>query len=101
MFRCHPQMSGGAKLNGFLIRLDQGGALVFAIFGFHRIVVRTILCNEQNKSVQSFYRTQSHGIDDFEFTRNRILWSYRKDAPILAVPKSAAEVHNYTGKKRG
>lgn len=40
-------------------------------------------------------------IDDFEFTRNRILWSYRKDAPILAVPKSAAEVHNYTGKKRG
>ena len=24
-----------------------------------------------------------------------------EDAPILAVPKSAAEVHNYTGKKRG
>jgi hypothetical protein len=34
VFRCHPQKSGGAKLNGFLIWLDQGGALVFAIFGF-------------------------------------------------------------------
>ena len=56
---------------------------------------------ESFNNIPSGYRTQSHGIDDFEFTRNRILWSYRKDAPILAVPKSAAEVHNYTGKKRG
>ena len=28
-------MSGGTKLNGFLIWLDQGGALAFAIFDFH------------------------------------------------------------------
>ena len=56
---------------------------------------------ESFNNIPSGYRTQSHGINDFEFTRNRILWSYRKDAPILAVPKSAAEVHNYTGKKRG
>lgn len=56
---------------------------------------------ESFNNIPSGYRTQSHGIDDFEFTRNRILWSHRKDAPILAVPKSAAEVHNYTGKKRG
>ena len=56
---------------------------------------------ESFNNIPSGYRTQSHGIDDFEFTRNRILRSYRKDAPILAVPKSAAEVHNYTGKKRG
>jgi hypothetical protein len=45
-------MSGGAKLNGFLIWLDQGGALVFAIFGFHRIAARTILFNGQNESFQ-------------------------------------------------
>ena len=48
-------MSGGAKLNGFLVRLDQGGALVFAIFGFHRIAARTILFNGQSKSDQLFW----------------------------------------------
>ena len=37
---------------------------------------------ESFNNIPSGYRTQSHGIDDFEFTRNRILWSYRKDAPI-------------------
>ena len=55
---------------------------------------------ESFNNIPSGYRTQSHSIDDFEFTRNRILWSYRKDAPFLAVPKSAAEVHNCIGKKR-
>ena len=56
---------------------------------------------ESFNNIPSGYRAQSHGIDDFEFARNRILWAYRPDASILGVPKSAAEVHNYTGKKRG
>lgn len=33
---------------------------------------------ESFNNIPSGYRTQSHGIDDFEFTRNRILWSHRK-----------------------
>lgn len=56
---------------------------------------------ESFNNIPSGLRTQSHGIDDFEFARNRILWSVRDDASILAVPKTAAEVHNYTGIKRG
>lgn len=55
---------------------------------------------ESFNNIPSGYRTQSHGIEDFEFARNRILWAYRQDAHILGVPKSAAGVHNYTGKKR-
>lgn len=53
-----------------------------------------------NKKPSSF-RTQSHGLSNFEFNRNRILWSERKDAHILGVPKTKKEVHVNTGKKRG
>lgn len=56
---------------------------------------------ESFNNIPSGLRTQSHGIDDFEFARNRILWALRDDAAILAVPKTAAEVHNYTDIKRG
>lgn len=56
---------------------------------------------ESFNNIPSGLRTQSHGLSDFEFVRNRILWSVRDDAAILAVPKSAAEVHNYTNKPRG
>ena len=56
---------------------------------------------ESFNNIPSGLRTQSHGLSDFEFARNRILWSIRDDAAILAVPKSAAEVHNYTNKHRG
>ena len=38
------------------------------------------------------------GIDNFRFTRNRILWHLRDDAPILGNPKSVNEVHTI-GKK--
>jgi hypothetical protein len=55
---------------------------------------------ESFNNIPSGYRTQSHGVDDFEFTRNRILWSVRKDPPILGNPKTAEQVHHYTGKKR-
>ena len=46
-------------------------------------------------------RTDSHGISNFDFYRNRILWSLRDDASILAVPKPAKLVKSYPGKKRG
>ncbi len=56
---------------------------------------------ESFNNIPSSFRTQSHGLSDFEFVRNRILWAMRDDAAILAVPKSAAEVHNYTNTTRG
>lgn len=46
-------------------------------------------------------KRNSRGFDNFEYTRNRILWAERKDAHILAVPKDEKEVHTYTNKKRG
>ena len=51
-------------------------------------------------NIPSSLRTSSHGIDIFRFTRNRILWNLRDDAPILGNPKSVNEVHTI-GKKRG
>lgn len=46
-------------------------------------------------------KRNSRGLDNFEYTRNRILWSEREDAHILAIPKSEKEVHTYTHKTRG
>ena len=46
-------------------------------------------------------KRNSRGLDNFEYTRNRILWSEREDAHILAIPKSEKEVHTYTYKTRG
>lgn len=46
-------------------------------------------------------KRNSRGVDNFEYTRNRILWSEREDAHILAIPKSEKEVHTYTHKTRG
>lgn len=42
----------------------------------------------------SAFRTQSKGIANFEYARNRILWSEWDDAPILAVPKTNKQIHN-------
>lgn len=55
---------------------------------------------ESFNNIPSALRTSSHGIDNFRFTRNRILWHLRDDAPILGYPKTASEVHTI-GKKRG
>ena len=43
----------------------------------------------------------SRGFSNFAYVRNRILWSSRKDASILAVPKDYKEIANPTGIKRG
>ena len=56
---------------------------------------------ESYNNKPSGFRSDSHGLSNFSFVRNRLLWSAREDAAILAVPKSASEVHNYTGIKRG
>lgn len=55
---------------------------------------------ESFNNIPSAYRSQSHGVDNFDFVRNRILWSVRKDASIRLIPKSDEEIKR-TGKKRG
>lgn len=55
---------------------------------------------ESFNNIPSALRRQSHGISNFEFARNRILWAIRDDAPINIVPLSDSEIHK-TGKKRG
>lgn len=56
---------------------------------------------ESFNNIPSAFRTRSHGLKNFEFVRNRILWSRRENAAILGVPKSRKDVHTYTGTKRG
>lgn len=58
---------------------------------------------ESFNNVPSSYRTQSHGVDNFEFTRSRILWATRNDEHIQGVPKSRKQVikENKLDTKRG
>ena len=46
-------------------------------------------------------KRHARGYTSFAHIRNRFLFASRKDAPILASPKTANEVRNITGKKRG
>ena len=46
-------------------------------------------------------RRLARGYTNFEHFRNRLLFATRKDAPILAVPKTRSEILNYTGHVRG
>lgn len=54
-----------------------------------------------NGPMESFNRKpkdlkrNSRGFSNFDYTRNRILWSTRIDPPILAVPKSLSLIHSY------
>ena len=56
---------------------------------------------ESFNNIPSAFRTRSHELKNFEFVRNRILWSRRPDAAILAVPKAKKDIQNKTGVKRG
>lgn len=47
------------------------------------------------------YKRNSRGFSNFDYTRNRILWSTRKNPAIKGVPKTREQVHSYTGKPRG
>jgi hypothetical protein len=46
-------------------------------------------------------KRESRGVNNFDYTRNRILWATRSNTSMLAVPRTRDEVHTYTGKKRG
>ena len=45
------------------------------------------------------YKRNARGFSNFDYTRNRILWATRKKTPILAHPKSSAQIHSYEEKK--
>ena len=66
-----------------------------------------ILRRLSNGPIEGFNRKpkdlkrNSRGFRNFDYTRNRILWSTRENAPVLAVPRSRESVHTYTGKNRG
>lgn len=55
---------------------------------------------ESFNNIPSALRTQSHGVTNFDFVRNRILWAIRDDAAIRLIPYTPKEVHT-PGKKRG
>ena len=47
------------------------------------------------------YKRNSRGFSNFDYTRNRILWSTRNHPAIRNMPKPQEEIHSYRGKKRG
>ena len=47
------------------------------------------------------YKRNSRGSSNFNYSRNRILWSTRNRPALRNTPKSSNEVHSYVGKKRG
>ena len=53
-----------------------------------------------NRKPKDFKRN-SRGLSNFYYTRNRILWSTRKNPAILAVPKPLEQVRSFDGKSRG
>lgn len=46
------------------------------------------------------YKRLARGFSDFHYTRNRILWSMRENAPIRGIPKEKSE-YKKKGRKRG
>lgn len=51
------------------------------------------------------YKRNTRGSSNFDYTRNRILWSTRENPPILGIPKTHDQIHSYrlsekTSKKR-
>ena len=46
-------------------------------------------------------KRNGRGYRNFNHMRNRLLFATRDDPPILGVPKSPEDAHNYTGIKRG
>ena len=46
-------------------------------------------------------KRHGRGYESFDHIRNRFLYATRKNAPILACPKTPAEAKKITGKKRG
>ena len=53
-----------------------------------------------NRKPQDMKRT-SRGFRNFSHFRNRLLFATRREAPLLGTPKTAKEIHNKTGLRRG
>lgn len=47
------------------------------------------------------YKRNARGFSNFNYTRNRILWSTRNKPAIRNTPKPPEEIHSYRGKERG
>lgn len=60
-----------------------------------------------NGPMESFNRKpkdlkrNSRGFSNFDYTRNRILWSTRNNPTIRGIPKTNEQIHSYAGTKRG
>ena len=46
-------------------------------------------------------KRNSRGFSNFEYTRNRLLWAFRKDEPVLGIPKTKDSVYKYAKHPRG
>ena len=46
-------------------------------------------------------KRNSRGLSNYDYTRNRILWSTRKNPPIRIIPKPEEQIHSFNGKHRG
>lgn len=55
---------------------------------------------ESFNNIPSAYRSACHGVKNFMYTRNRILWAVRKDVTIKAIPYKDSEIKT-KGKPRG
>lgn len=47
------------------------------------------------------YKRNARSSSNFDYTRNRILWSTRKRPLIRFTPKTKEQIHSYVGKPRG
>lgn len=71
------------------------------------IIASFTIVEVSRKTVQEadeYYARLSNGpmeSSNFDYTRNRILWSTRKKPQYLGIPKTKEQVHRYRGKKRG
>ena len=84
---------------------------------FDMIIESFTLIQKENKDGEIYYQRLSNGpieafnrhpkdlkraargFTNFDFIRNRILWSYRKNPSVLLIPKTYNEIHKI-GKKR-
>ena len=85
----------GAIINSFVMfePMDRNG-----------ITIRSRLSNgpmESLNRVPKDMKRHARGYGNFDHIRNRFLYAMRPDASISACPKTAAEVKQHTGRKRG
>lgn len=53
---------------------------------------------ERFNCVLKDFKHNSRGLSDFEYARSRLIWSNRKNEPVLATPKSKIEVYKFKNK---